>query len=216
MAGITIIIVHRQRMKRKKIQIERQKEKLEEISEAQYLNSQAYIAKNKKRIEELSEQIQNTENQKNELKQQQEESEKELLELTNKLIESRQKVQVLSEAALKDSQIYKDFYHVAGMPNSKNISDKSKITEKDWDELIAAIDKTYNNFTWRLQKLYPKISEQEIRICVLLKISINPQYIANLLSRSRQAMDSARKKLYQVTHSQDGTAKMWDDFIKTF
>lgn len=216
MAGITIIIVHRQRMKQKKIQAERQKEKLEEISEAQYLNSQAYIAKNKKRIEELSEQIQNTENQKNELKQQQEESEKELLELTNKLIESRQKVQVLSEAALKDSQIYKDFYHVAGMPNSKNISDKSKITEKDWDELIAAIDKTYNNFTWRLQKLYPKISEQEIRICVLLKISINPQYIANLLLRSRQTMDSARKKLYKVTHNQHGTAAMWDDFIKAF
>lgn len=216
MAGITVIIVHRQRMKQKKIQAERQKEKLEEISEAQYLNSQAYIAKNKKRIEELSKQIQNTENQKNELKQQQEESEKELLELTNKLIESRQKVQVLSEAALKDSQIYKDFYHVAGMPNSKNISDKSKITEEDWDELIAAIDKTYNNFTWRLQKLYPKISEQEIRICVLLKISINPQSIATLLLRSRQAMDSARKKLYRVTHNQDGTAAMWDDFIKTF
>lgn len=162
MTGLTIIIIHRQRKKQKKIQAERQKEKLEEISEAQYLNSQAYIAKNKKRIEELSEQIQNTENQKNELKQQQEDSEKELLELTNKLIESRQKVQVLSEAALKDSQIYKDFYHVAGMPNSKNISDKSKITEEDWDELIVAIDKTYNNFTWRLQKLYPKISGPEL------------------------------------------------------
>lgn len=216
MTGITIIIIHRQRKKQKKIQAERQKEKLEEISETQYLNSQVYIAENKKRIEELSEQIQNTENQKNELKQQQEESEKELLELTNKLIESRQKVQVLSEAALKDSQIYKDFYHVAGMPNSKNISDKSKITEEDWDELIAAIDKAYNNFTWRLQKLYPKISEQEIRICVLLKISINPQSIATLLLRSRQAMDSARKKLYKVTHNQDGTASMWDDLIKAF
>lgn len=78
------------------------------------------------------------------------------------------------------------------------------------------IDKAYNNFTWRLQKLYPKISEQEIRICVLLKISINPQSIATLLLRSRQAMDSARKKLYKVTHNQDGTASMWDDLIKAF
>lgn len=216
MVGITIIIIHRQRKKQKKIQVERQKEKLKEISEAQYLNSRAYIAANMKRIEELSEQIQNTENQKNGLKKRQEKSEKELLELTNKQIEIRQKTQILSEAILKDSQIYKDFYHVAGMPNSKNISEKSKITEEDWGILIAAIDKTYNNFTWRLQKLYPKISEQEIRICVLLKISINPQCIANLLLRSRQAMDSARKKLYKVTHNQDGTASMWDNFIKTF
>lgn len=216
LAGLTIIIIHQQHKKQKKIQVERQKEILEEISEAQYLNSRTYIVENMKRIEKLNEQIQSTENQKNKLMHQQEESEKELLELTNKLIESRQKTQVLSEAALKDSQVYKDFYHAAGMPNSKDISTKSKITEEDWAKLILAIDKTYNNFTWRLQKLYPKISEQEIRICVLLKISIRPQYIANLILRSRQAVDSSRKKLYKVTHNQNGTAAMWDNFIKSF
>lgn len=216
MTLLTITIIHQQRRKQKKIQAERQEEKLQEIAKEQYFSSQEYITKNQKRIEELTEEIKNTENQKNELEKNLEESEKDLLELINKQIEAKQKIQTLSEAALKDSQIYKDFYHVAGMPNSKDISDKSKITQKDWDELIAALDKTYNNFTWRLQKLYPKISEQEIRICVLLKISINPLYIANLLSRSRQAIDSSRKKLYKCTHNQDGTAKMWDEFIKAF
>lgn len=216
MSILTLNFIRQQRKKQKKMQAERQEEKLQEIAKEQYLSSQEYIAENMKRIEELKEKIQNTESKKNELEKNLEESEKDLLELTNKQIEVKQKVQTLSEAALKDSQIYKDFYHVAGMPNSKDISEKSKITQKDWDELIAAIDKTYNNFTWRLQKLYPKISEQEIRICVLLKISINPQYIANLLSRSRQAIDSSRKKLYRATHNQDGTAKMWDDFIRNF
>ena len=216
MTILTITIIHQQRKKQKKIQAERQEEKLQEIAKEQYFSSQEYIAKNQKRIEELTEKIKNTENKKNELEKNLEENEKELLVLINKQIEAKQKIQTLSEAALKDSQIYKDFYHVAGMPNSKDISDKPKITQKDWDELIAALDKTYNNFTWRLQKLYPKISEQEIRICVLLKISINPQYIANLLSRSRQAIDSSRKKLYKSTHNQDGTAKMWDEFIKAF
>lgn len=209
---LTINFLHRQ----KETQAERKEEKLQEIAKEHYLNSQEYIAENVKRIEELREKTQKTENKKNELEKNLEESEKELLELTNKQIETKQKIQTLSEAALKESQIYKDFYHVAGMTNSKNISEKSKITQEDWDELIALIDKTYNNFTWRLQSLYPQISEQEVHLCVLSKISMPPLCIANLLARSKQAISSSRKKLYEVTHNQSGKPNMWDDFIRNF
>lgn len=213
---LAVSIIHHQRKKQKAIEVERQQEKLKEIADEQYHNSRQYIAENEKRIEVLKEKAKNAENQKNKMEKELQEAETVLLELTNKVIETKEKIQNLSESALKESQIYKDFHHVAGMPNSEKISQKTKISQEDWKELITIIDQTYNNFTWRLQSLYPQISEQELRICLLLKISIPPKSIAMLTAHSRQSISSSRKKLYETTHNQEGKPKMWDDFISNF
>ncbi len=209
-------IIYRQRKKQRKIQAERQQEKLKEIADEQYRSSRQFIAENEKRIEKLKEKLQNTESQKDELEKNLQEAEKELLELTNKQIETKQKIQALSETAFRESQIYKDFYHIAGMPNSENISEKQKITPKDWEELIVAINRTYNNFTRHLQTLYPIISKHELHICVLIKIAIPPMGIAKLTAHSKQAITSSRKKLYEKTHNQPGTPDLWDHFIQNF
>lgn len=213
---IAVSIIYLQRRKRRKIQAERQQEKLKRIADEQYYCSQQYIKENERRIETIKEKLQNTENQRTELENSLQESEKELLELTNKQIETRKKIQTISEKALKNSQIYKDFYHVAGMPNSEHISDKKKISQKDWEELAIAVNSTYNNFTERLQVLYPSISKHELWICMLLKISIIPTGIANLTAHSKQAITSSRKKLYEKIHNQPGTPDLWDEFIRNF
>jgi tetratricopeptide (TPR) repeat protein len=213
---LSICIIYQLRKRQKVMQIERQKEKLKEIAEEQYRNSQQFIIVNEKRIEAIKEKLQNTEYQKNEIENALQEAEKQLLELTNKQTKVKQKLHAISEKAFKESQIYKDFYHVAGMPNSETISKKGKITSKDWEELVTTINKTYNNFTERLQILYPSISEHEIRICILLKMSIPPTSIANLTARSKQAITSSRKKLYEKTHNQVGTPDLWDSFIQNF
>jgi hypothetical protein len=91
------------------------------------------------------------------------------------------------------------------MPNFESISEKEKIDKKDWKELIVAINRTYNNFTERLKTFYPGISEQELRICILIKIIIPPIGIAELTSHSKQAITSSRRKLYERTHIQSST-----------
>lgn len=201
---------------RRELFIERQKEKLKEIAEKQYRSSQEFIMMNEKRIESIKEKLRNIEYQKDEMKKGLQESEKELLELTNKQIKTKQKIQTLSEEAFRTSQVYKDFYHVAGMPHSESISDKKKLTLGDWEELTRALDRTYNNFTERLIEFYPNISTHEIRICMLLKMGIPPISIADLTARSKQAINSSRKKLYERTHNQTGTPDLWDKFIQKF
>lgn len=209
-------IIYRLQKKRKEIQAERQQDKLKRIADEQYYNSQQYVTKNEQRITALKEKLQDAENKKNELEKDLQETEKYLLELTNKQIEAKQKIHILSEKAFKESQIYKDFYHVAGMPNYEKTSEKAKLSEADWEEMTIAIDSAYDNFTQRLQYLYPKLSENELRICILLKISIPPLGIANLVSRSKQAVTSSRKKLYERVHNKPGTPGLWDEFIKNF
>lgn len=201
---------------KRKLFIEQQKEKLREIAEKQYQNSLEFIKINKKRIESIKEKLKNIEDQRDEMEKRLQESEKELLELTNKQIATIQKVQTLSEEAFRTSQVYKDFYHVARMPHSESISDKKKLTLSDWEELTKALDRTYNNFTERLVRFYPNISMHEIRICMLLKIGIPPISIADLTARSKQAINSSRKKLYERTHNQAGAPDLWDKFIQKF
>ncbi len=223
-ASITIIliiafaavIIRKSRKRQRKIETERQQEKLKEIANKQYRSSQQFIAENEERIEVLKKKLQNTESQKGELEEKLQEAEKDLLELTNKQIKTKQKIHALSETAFKESQIYKDFYHVAEMPNAEKISEKEKITQKDWEELFAAINRTYDNFTGRLQMLYPNISEHELRICMLIKIAIPPMGIAKLTAHSKQAITSSRKKLYEKTHNQPGKPELWDEFIQMF
>lgn len=209
-------IIYNLRRRQRRIQAKRQQEKLKEIADEQYRSSRQFIAENEERIEKLKQQLQNTESQKNELEENLQEAEKELLELTNRQIETKQKIQVLSETAFKESQVYKDFYHVAKMPNSERISEKEKITKKDWEELATIINRTYNNFTERLRNLYPDISTHELRICMLIKIAIPPMGIARLTAHSKQAITSSRKKLYEKTHNQTGSPDLWDKFIQKF
>lgn len=213
---LSTYMIYRLRKRQKAMQIERQKERLRNIAEEQYHSSQQFITENEKRIEIIKEKLQDTESKKSEIQKTLQEAEKELLELTNKQIETKQKIHTLSEKAFKESQIYKDFYHVAGMPNYEKASEKEKIGPKDWDELTIAINRTYNNFTERLQVLYPSISEHELHICLLIKIAIPPLGIASMTARSKQAITSSRKKLYEKTHNQIGTPDLWDSFIQSF
>ncbi len=88
-----------------------------------------------------------------------------------------------------------------------------KITEKEWLTLQIEIDKTYHNFTDRLYALYPQLSLLELRICYLIKISMQVRDIALLLNRSKSAISIGRTRLYKKIHGTEGTVEMMDQFI---
>lgn len=167
-------------------------------------------------LKQQTEKLKETEYKNKEIEKALQEAEKRTLELTHQLEAANEKISILTEKAFKASQIYKDFYHVARMPHSENISDKEKLSTQDWEELTKAINGTYNHFTERLKQLYPDISLHEMRICMLLKIGIPPISIADLTAHSKQAINSSRKKLYAKTHKEAGAPELWDKFIKAF
>lgn len=206
--SITSFLLYSQYTKRKREQKKEQQRRLQEIKERQYQKSIEFIEQNAKHIHFLETQLQVVQSEKDELKQELLEAQKELIENTNKQIEAEQKEQTLLESNLKRSDIYIHFHQAA-----KN---QTNITAAEWNDLQAMIDQTYGMFTKRLYALFPQISEQELRICLLLKISISATGIANLTLRSKQAVTSSRKKLYEKTHGQQGGPEKWDQFIQAF
>ncbi|MEG2164578.1 MAG: hypothetical protein RRY55_08920 [Bacteroidales bacterium] len=150
--------------------------------------------------------MQKAEGEKGTLKKQLIQSQKELLEASNLKIRKTINEKDLLELSLKKSDIYQLFHEAV---NREEIT----LSEEHWKELQQIIDITYNNFTKQLYALCPQISEHELRICYLIKISISIKGISQTLIRSTSAISNSRVRLYKKIHGEGGTADMFDKFI---
>lgn len=199
--SLFIIVILR---KKKQKAIEQEK-KLRKIETRKYAQSLERIENNKKKISEL-ELLLNDAQENNKLNKQIIQSQKEQLEHINNQVFAARNEQELLEKTFKQSDIY-ILFHKAGN------DDTIKITENEWGILQTEIDITYSNFTNRLYTLYPQLSLVELRICYLIKISLQVKEIAQLVNRSKPAISIARTRLYKKIHGKEGTVDMMDKFI---
>ena len=181
-----------------------QRQRLLQLKDEQYKNSQVFIEENEKKITALEVLLQESKGYTSTLKQQLILSQKELLEVSNQKIQMELNEKDLLELSLKRSDIYQLFHHRVNVGN---------ITTEDWKALQQIIDATYNNITKTIYTLYPQISEQELQMCYLIKISIPVGGMAQILNRTPSAISNARIRLYKKIHGKDGKADMLDDFI---
>lgn len=91
-----------------------------------------------------------------------------------------------------------------------------KMNDKQWQELQAKLDKNYDNFTARLYEKCPKLSETELHVCFLLKISVTPTDIAHILFKQVGTVTNIRTRLHEKICGKPGSAKQFDDFIRNF
>ena len=191
--------------KKKKAAIEKEK-KIRLLKENQYAESLDCIEYNNKKISYLEELLQQSECQRDNFKKQLVQSQKELLELSNRKILTSQNEKSLLEIAFRKSEVYRLFHETSNNTDTE-------IQNKDWKELRKEIDTTYSNFTAQLYALYPQISELELHICYLIKISMPVKDIARLVGRSTPAITASRIRLYKKIHGTECTAEMMDKFI---
>ena len=128
------------------------------------------------------------------------------IRLSNRKILTSQNEKSLLEIAFRKSEVYRLFHETSNNTDTE-------IQNKDWKELRKEIDTTYSNFTAQLYALYPQISELELHICYLIKISMPVKDIARLVGRSTPAITASRIRLYKKIHGTEGTAEMMDKFI---
>lgn len=203
---VIVATLYISRLKTQK-QIDREQQKqLLQLKEEQYNNSLAYILENKKKIAELESLLQQTEGEKDTIKKQLILSQKELLEASNQKAQKAQNEKDLLELSLRKSDIYQLFHQAVHQDNRS-------ITEESWKELQKIIDTTYNRFTEQLYALHPQISENELRICYLIKIQIPIKGIARILLLTQGAISNSRARLYKKIHRTEGNGEMLDKFI---
>ena len=203
LVALTVIYILYNKRKKDKLQVQLQR--LEQIKNEQHKKSNLFIEENKKRIEELEAQLEKEKEEKHlqllQLKKQQYERNI-TLAITNREEEE------MSEKLFHSSAIY---VRIREKANNKG----SKMTEEDWTELTTAINTTYNDFTSRLHALY-RFSSIEMKICLLLKAKVPITTIADLTIRSKSAITSARRAMYEKVYGVKGKPEDWDAFICSF
>ena len=129
------------------------------------------------------------------------------IELTeaNKLIQQQLQFKELAETNIRSSEIYK----MLGDYISKS---KAVTNLNDWYRIFDLIDSFYPHFRNTLYSLC-KISDIEIKVCVLIKIGFTPTEIAILISSSKSNISSIRSRLYTKIFKKNGISKDLDEFI---
>ena len=86
------------------------------------------------------------------------------------------------------------------------------LTDDDWHGLTEAVNGVYDGFSDKLNSLC-RMSEQEMRVSLLIKLRMLPKDIATLTAHSKESVASTRSRLYQKVFGKKGSTRDWDDFI---
>lgn len=70
-------------------------------------------------------------------------------------------------------------------------------TEGYWNEFLLLFSKVYPNFFEQLKTDYPQLTQNELRICSLMKLNLSLLEIANLLNITTESGRKARYRIYK-------------------
>ena len=192
-------------LRQKKHEAALQRQKIRNLEAEQYRRSEAYRAESRRQLAELEAQLCKAEKDKDTARRELLETRHALLELSAAKDRIEQQERGLLVSQLHRSSVYA-FFHKAA-------HEEVRITAENWQELRAAIDAAYDDFTGRLYSLCPHLSEMELHICWLIKIQLSPKDMAQIVGRSQSAVSMARTRLYKKIHQKEGTTSDFDKFI---
>ncbi len=139
----------------------------------------------------------------------------ELLKIRLERIQDLHQQYLAKDQAIKDQEIHsiEDSSIYQKLQQMLTSSDGAQyLTDEMWDEITSTINKIYPDFEHRLFSL-SMLSQHEYHVCALLKMGFAPSVIAQLTARSKEAITSTRRRLYEKAFGQKGTPKDWDDVI---
>ena len=118
-----------------------------------------------------------------------------------RIINNRIQLEHTKTMTIRDADIYQYL-----------LSTTKVMSETEQHEAWELINKVYPDFLPTLQKLGVE-KEQDMKVCLLLKMGFKPSRIAALVSRSDSAIANTRARLYKKVFGKDGKAEDWDKFI---
>ena len=93
-----------------------------------------------------------------------------------------------------------------------HIYNNKVLKDADWKIMEEHLLRAYPTFKEHLFALYP-LSDNEYRICMLIKMEVSPSNIAKMMALSNSAVSQNRLRMQQKVFDGKGTAKDWDNFV---
>ncbi len=199
-------IAYRQHSKRKRLELERQLDKLRTI-ERENREKIESLERYKAQKEELGKNLANISIPENSLQKRQLNRKIELLNhiLRQKAIENEQEKE--AQDYLFCSDIYQKLQERASSPRGE-----AYVTPEEWKILKELMSPAYPHFFKRLHSLHAP-NENELHVCMLVKLQFRQADIARLLQLKPESISSIRRRLYQKVTGSKGSPEMWDKII---
>ena len=208
MAGIIIL-----QQKRKKERLLAKIEEKKKQDEEKYHSSLEAITGNLKKIAELEDTLKEKNTENDQLQQKLAEVQKEKLKAQNEAIKQWNKEQKLRLVLFKNSEVYQELI-LASKDETFNMTPHKHPGK--WATIQAQIDTIYPDFTERLYKLCPSLSERELQVCYLTKLGMSPSDISRVLKQTRQAITNIRKRIMQKMDGITPKISNFNHFIENF
>lgn len=203
---IASFITYRQYNKRKRLELEKKLEKLRTIEK-----------ENQKKIESLEKYRSQKKVLENNLTgisvsdaSAQKEQIGQKIELINYFLQQQvieEKQEIEAQKHLFSSDLYKQLQE-----RTVSVRGDAYITSKEWETLRGLMTPAYPTFFERLYSLHTP-SENELHVCILIKLKFRQADIARLLQLKSESISSIRRRLYQKVTESKGTPEMWDKII---
>lgn len=203
---IISFIAYRQYSRRKTLELKQQLEKLQTIEKENQEKIES-LGKYRFQKEELEKRLADVNHpednaQKKQLGQK--------IELLNHILQ-QQAIEKEQEKDAQDclfcSEIYKKLQNRANSARGE-----AYIIPEEWDSLKELINPAYPTFFERLYSLHTP-NENELHVCILLKLQFRQADIARLLQLKPESISSIRRRLYQKVTGSKGSPEMWDKII---
>lgn len=200
--GCVILVLY---LRTKRLNVKIKIERKQRLDQEEYERTEEFIQHNKEKIEEIEQSIA-TENDKNEI---------ETLKNLQKKMRSLNEVSMLRkeehdkiQEELKNTEIFRI---LKSKIDDKTLTNK-KLSQDEWHNLENAICSRVKDFKKRIEGVC-RISDQEYKVCLLLKMQITPSDIASITNKTRGAISLTRQRLYERAFGQKSSPDSWDKFI---
>jgi len=121
-----------------------------------------------------------------------------LLKQQNEISALREKEALIRESLFKRINLFDKIPSLHAEENEHSRIqkfDKIKMTDNDWEELTKSVNEAYPHFTYCLKEEFPKLSDDDIRFCCLLKINVNLQDLSDIYCVTKSAIT---KRKYRI------------------
>ena len=193
--------------KQKRRAVEAKQELLENEREEQLRQSRQQMDENQRLLATLQQQLHEARQQNDQATTERLQMEADVLTTQNQNIEARQRRKEALLLEMKRSALYQRLKAPAR-------EGQKRMTEAEWHQLARHLDGIYE-LTPRLLSL-AKLSENELRVCYLLKIGMPPAEIADVMCKSKSAVTLARQRMFYKLAGRKGKAEALDELISDF
>ena len=211
------IYLYQKRLVRKETTIRRQSEQLQAYM-LQLHDNESRLMQNRQYLEELKTQLAAHEDDADEHREEQEqmerlEAENSRLQTTIRSLQQRigeyssrlsntrkdmEQLRNLSEEALKLKERERRLTDrlVDSHPLMAELQKKCRtLSEAEWQELVQLCNDTWDGFATRLQTRYPQLTEQELRLCLLIRLRFSNVQLAAIFAVSPASISQKKFRL---------------------